>query len=41
VVVDGVDILPEIQRQRERMRVVANAVRDGLWKGATGKPSRT
>jgi glucose-6-phosphate isomerase len=37
VVVDGVDILPEIQRQRERMRVVANAVRDGLWKGATGK----
>src|SRR5204863_1749494 len=38
VLVDGVDILPEIQRQRERMRVVANAVRDGLWKGATGKP---
>ena len=35
--VDGVDILPEVQRQRERMRVVASAVRDGLWKGATGK----
>jgi glucose-6-phosphate isomerase len=37
VTVDGVDVLPEVQRQRERMRVVANAVRDGLWKGATGE----
>jgi len=37
VLVDGTDILPEIQRQRERMRVVADAVREGHWKGATGK----
>jgi glucose-6-phosphate isomerase len=38
VLVDGVDIREDVQRQRERVRVVANAVRDGLWKGATGKP---
>ncbi len=34
---DGHDLLPEIQRNRERMRVVAEAVRDGHWKGATGE----
>jgi len=38
VMADGADVLPEIQRNRERMRVFSNAVRDGLWKGATGKP---
>jgi len=38
VMVEGADVLPEIQRNRERMRVFSNAVRDGLWKGATGKP---
>ena len=37
VVVDGQDILPGVQRGRERMRVFANAVRDGLWKGANGR----
>ncbi|MGE5616038.1 MAG: glucose-6-phosphate isomerase [Bacillota bacterium] len=37
VVVDESDILPEVQRHRERMRVFSTAVRDGLWKGATGK----
>ena len=36
VKVDGVDLLPEIQRGRERLRVLAQAVRDGLWKGHTG-----
>ncbi|HUL57085.1 MAG TPA: glucose-6-phosphate isomerase [Usitatibacter sp.] len=35
VVVDGVDLLPEIQRNRERIRVFSQAVRDGLWKGHT------
>ena len=39
--VDGVDILPEVQRGRERMRVFASAVREGLWKGATGLPIRS
>jgi len=36
VSVDGVDVLPEVQRHRERMRVFSQAVRDGQWKGATG-----
>jgi glucose-6-phosphate isomerase len=35
--VDGEDVLPEVQRHRERMRVFAQAVREGHWKGATGK----
>jgi glucose-6-phosphate isomerase len=36
VAVDGNDVLPEVQRNRERMRVVAQAVREGQWKGHTG-----
>ena len=36
VSVDGADVLPEVQRHRERMRVFSQAVRDGQWKGATG-----
>jgi glucose-6-phosphate isomerase len=36
VVVDGVDLRPGIQRDRERMRVFSEAVRAGQWKGATG-----
>ncbi|HSN19368.1 MAG TPA: glucose-6-phosphate isomerase [Usitatibacter sp.] len=36
VAVDGVDVLPEVQRHRNRMRVFAQAVREGHWKGATG-----
>ena len=37
VTVDATDLLPEIQRNRERMRVVSDAVRSGQWKGATGE----
>ncbi len=37
VSVDGHDLYPEIQRNRERMRVFAEAVRAGQWKGATGR----
>jgi glucose-6-phosphate isomerase len=37
VVVGGEDLLPAIQRNRERMRVFSQAVREGLWKGHTGK----
>ena len=40
VLVDGVDILPDVQRCRERMRSFAAAVREGRWKGATGQPIR-
>jgi len=36
VLVDGVDVRPELQRNHERMRVVAEAVRAGHWKGSTG-----
>ncbi|HZZ91917.1 MAG TPA: glucose-6-phosphate isomerase [Usitatibacter sp.] len=34
--VDGTDVMPEIERNRDRMRVFTNAVRAGQWKGATG-----
>jgi glucose-6-phosphate isomerase len=33
---DGVDVRAEVQRNRERMRVFSQAVREGQWKGATG-----
>ncbi len=36
VQVDGADVLPEVQRHRERIRTFAQAVRGGHWKGATG-----
>jgi glucose-6-phosphate isomerase len=36
VAVDGADVLPEVQRHREKMRVFAQAVREGQWKGITG-----
>jgi len=36
VTVDGTDVLPEIERNRDRTRVFTNAVRGGQWKGATG-----
>jgi glucose-6-phosphate isomerase len=38
VTVDGVDVLPEIERNRDRIRVFSQAVRGGQWKGATGEP---
>ena len=37
VIVDGVDLRPEIQRNHERMRVFTEAVRSGQWKGASGE----
>jgi glucose-6-phosphate isomerase len=40
VLVDGEDVLPGIQRNRERMRSFSSAVREGLWKGVTGEPIR-
>ena len=40
VMLDERDLLPEIQRNRERMRVFAEAVREGHWKGVTGRPLR-
>jgi glucose-6-phosphate isomerase len=40
VSLDGQDLLPEIQRNRERIRTFSQAVREGHWKGHTGKPIR-
>ena len=40
VSVDGREVLSEVQRNRERMRVVAQAVREGHWKGHTGERIR-
>ena len=34
--VDGIDVRAEMQRYHERMRVFAEAVREGHWKSATG-----
>ncbi len=40
VLVDGEDVVPAMQRGRERMRSFSTAVREGAWKGATGEPIR-
>ena len=40
VTLDSHDLLPEVQRNRERMRVFAQAVHEGLWKGHTGERFR-
>jgi glucose-6-phosphate isomerase len=37
VMLDGTDLLPEIERNRDRIRVFSHAVRSGQWKGATGQ----
>jgi glucose-6-phosphate isomerase len=36
----GADVLAGIRAVQERMRAFADAVRDGKWRGATGKPIR-
>ena len=38
--VDGVDVVPEVQRVRRKMADFANRVRSGAWVGSTGKPIR-
>ncbi|MFF0634703.1 glucose-6-phosphate isomerase [Nocardia sp. NPDC004151] len=38
VEVDGVDVVPAVQRTLERMAGFAQAVRSGEWRGATGEP---
>lgn len=37
VMVDGVDVMPEIRRVREKMKTFSTAVRSGAFRGATGK----
>ncbi|MEP7289498.1 MAG: glucose-6-phosphate isomerase [Chloroflexota bacterium] len=38
ILVDGADVMPEVNRVLNRMRTFSEAVRSGIWKGYTGKP---
>ncbi len=38
VLVDGRDVMPDVEEVLARMRAFADRVRTGKWKGATGKP---
>jgi glucose-6-phosphate isomerase len=38
ILVDGVDVMPEINAVLEKMRRFSASVRDGSWTGYTGKP---
>ncbi len=40
VLVDGVDVVPEVHETLDCMSAFANQVRDGVWKGFTGRPIR-
>ena len=40
-VVDGADVVPEVQAVLQRMADFSARVRDGSWLGASGKPIRT
>jgi glucose-6-phosphate isomerase len=37
ILVDGVDVMPEVNQVLARMRIFSEAVRSGKWKGYTGK----
>jgi glucose-6-phosphate isomerase len=37
ILVDGKDVMPEVNRVLEKMRVFSDSVRSGEWKGYTGK----
>ncbi len=37
ILVDGEDVMPEVNRVLEKMRVFSKSVRSGEWKGYTGK----
>jgi len=37
IIVDGVDVMPEVQRVLEHMRQASDSIRSGEWKGFTGK----
>jgi len=40
ILVDGEDVVPEVHQVLERMGSFARRVRDGSWRGHTGKPIR-
>lgn len=40
VMVEGKDVMPEIRRILEKMRICSERIRSGEWKGYSGKPVR-
>jgi glucose-6-phosphate isomerase len=38
ITVDGTDVMADVNRVLDQMRAFSDAVRDGTWTGATGKP---
>ncbi|MFN8528364.1 MAG: glucose-6-phosphate isomerase [Anaerolineae bacterium] len=38
VYVDGVDVMPDVNRVLDKMRAFSDSIRSGAWKGYTGKP---
>jgi glucose-6-phosphate isomerase len=40
LLVDGRDVMPDIRAAQSRIAVFVDAVRTGIWRGATGKPLR-
>lgn len=38
IIVDGIDVVPDILSTREEMRVISDKIRAGLWLGYSGKP---
>lgn len=38
IIVDGADVMPEVNKTLDRMRIFSEKVRSGEWKGHTGKP---
>jgi glucose-6-phosphate isomerase len=40
IVVDGVDVVPEVHQVLDKMAAFADSIRSGAWTGYTGKPIR-
>src|SRR5665213_2586138 len=40
IMVDGVNVVPEVHAVLDRMTIFTNQIRKGQWKGHTGKPVR-
>ena len=38
VYVDGIDVMPEVQSELDKMREYSNAIRSGRWLGYSGRP---
>ena len=41
IMVDGVDVVPEVHEVLDRMTVFSDRVRSGQWRGHSGKPMKT